>query len=104
MEKPNSTCDNALREQGEVGKAKTQQSKDTTKLARIIRALQQPCGLNRFDAERFGDHCLNTTVARIRESFGSRLQSRWETVPSRFTGNGVRVLRYWITPSDKEVA
>lgn len=67
-----------------------------TKIMRIIDLLKRPDGLNRFEAERFGDHCLNSTVAKIRESFGAKLRQQWEIVPTRYNPSGVRVLRYWL--------
>ena len=90
------TKDNALQEQGEVGKANTA-NRQHTKLARVIEALRDPAGLNRFEAERLGDHCLNSTVAIIREMYGDKLIQRREIVPSRFTDKGVHVNRYWLT-------
>ncbi len=74
----------------------TQKPKNITKLDRVIAALHHPTGLNRFEAARLGDTCLNSTVAVIRGMYGSKLISQWETVPCRFTERGVRVLRYWI--------
>lgn len=65
----------------------------TTKCARILDALRQPRGLNRFDAERLGDHCLNSTVAALRRD-GYDIRGAWETVPTRYSPDGVRVLRY----------
>lgn len=89
--------DNAGRQPGDVGTAKQSKSKATTKLARIINILRtRPEGLNRFEAEQFGDHCLNSTIAVIRDLYGDELIQRWETVPSRFTQHGVRVLRFWL--------
>lgn len=73
-----------------------------TKLGRITEALKHPHGLNRFEAEALGDHCLNSTVAVIRESYGDQLVQRWETVTTRFSPDGVRVLRYWLL--DQEAA
>jgi len=67
----------------------------TTKYQRVLAALKHPAGLNRFEAERIGDHTLNTTVSRLR-SLGYSVASEWETVPSRFTDKGVRVRRYWV--------
>lgn len=87
---------NALREQGIGGKTNTAPRKVITKIARVIEALQQPAGLNRFDAERIGDHALNSTVAIIRDEYGDRLIDAWETVPCRFTDRGVKVKRYWL--------
>ena len=83
--------------QGEAAQQTTQKPKRTTKLDRVIAALHHPAGLNRFEAARLGDTCLNSTVAVIRGMYGSKLISQWETVPCRFTERGVRVLRYWIT-------
>lgn len=74
----------------------TQKPKRTTKLDRVIAALHHPAGLNRFEAERIGEHCLNSTAAVIRSMFGDKLVSRWETVPTRYCETGVRVLRYWL--------
>lgn len=68
----------------------------TTKKDSIRIALTDPHGLNRFEAERHGDHCLNTTVAALRAE-GCVIHSEWETVPTRFNPKGVRVLRYWLT-------
>lgn len=87
--------DNALREQGEVDKAKATKG-NHTKINRVIQYLKKPGGLNRFEAEYIGDHCLNSTVAKVREIYGDKLTQRWETVPTRYSPKGVRVLRYWL--------
>lgn len=68
----------------------------TTKKDSIRIALADPRGLNRFEAERLGDHCLNTTVAALRAE-GCVIQSAWERVRTRHNPKGVRVLRYWLT-------
>lgn len=89
--------DNALRQQGVIktDKAgKPDAGNHSCKYQRILDALRQPAGLNRFEAERLGDHILNTTVATLRRH-GHRIASEWETVPSRFTDKGTRVRRYW---------
>ena len=83
--------------QVEAAQQTTQKPKNITKLDRVIAALHHPTSLNRFEAARLGDTCLNSTVAVIRSIYGSKLISQWETVPCRFTERGVRVLRYWIT-------
>lgn len=93
------TNDNATGQGGEVGKAETTKPKRITKIDRIIGLLKsRPEGLNRFEAESFGEHCLNSTAAVIRSMYGDKLIQRWETVPSRFTNKGVRVYRYWLAP------
>lgn len=66
--------------------------RDDTKIGRILAALKSPEGLNRFEAEWIGDHCLNSTVARLRAE-GHSISSEWERVPNRF-GGFTRVLRY----------
>ncbi len=88
---------NALREQGAGDTAKTtHKPKSIKKIDRVIEAMEQPHGLNRFEAERIGDHCLNSTVAVIRTAHGARLHQEWETVPTRYNSDGVRVKRYWL--------
>lgn len=67
----------------------------STKKDTIRLALRNPQGLNRFDAERHGDHCLNSTIAELRAD-GCIFHSEWEMVPTRFNPNGARVLRYWL--------
>jgi len=97
------TNDNAERQLGEVGTAKEIKAERTTKIRRVIDLLKtRPEGLNRFEAERFGEHALNSTVAVIRAMFGGRLVQRWEKVPTRFNPDGVRVLRYWIVSTAGE--
>ena len=85
---------------GQVGfecTAQKSQQKRITKLDRVINILKtRPEGLNRFEAESYGDHALNSTVAVIRAMYGNRLIQRWEKVPSRFSDAGVRCLRYWL--------
>lgn len=85
-----------LLQQSEAGIATNLNSKRIKKIDRVIAALKLPGGLNRFEAERIGDHCLNSTIANVREMYGIKLVSRWETVPTRYCETGVRVLRYWI--------
>lgn len=54
--------------------------------------------LNRFEAERLGDHCLNSTVSDLRKR-GENVLSMREKVRNRFGGE-TSVNRYWIA-SDK---
>lgn len=73
-------------------------SRPVTKLDRIINVLMtRPEGLNRFEAEQYGEHCLNSTIAEIRSMYGNKLVQRWEVVPTRYSPNGVRCCRYWLT-------
>ncbi len=65
----------------------------TTKKAAILEALRHG-SLNRFQAERLGDHCLNSTVSELRAD-GHAILSRYEKVQTRF-GRQVRVKRYFL--------
>jgi hypothetical protein len=82
--------------QGVAAQKTNHDQKSIKKIYRVEAALKLPAGLNRFEAERIGDHCLNSTVADIRKSYGARLVQKWEMAPSRYCSDGVRVLRYWI--------
>lgn len=64
-----------------------------TKKASILNVLRER-SLNRFEAQRYGDHCLNTTIS-ILAAEGHKIHSEWETVPTRF-GRSVRVKRYFL--------
>jgi len=66
-----------------------------TKQSVILQALRAG-SLNRFEAERIGEHCLNTTISQLIAK-GYRIVSKWETVPSRF--RPVRVKRYFLIAS-----
>lgn len=93
--------DSAHGKVGEVGKAEIQLTQSIKKIYRVEAALKLPAGLNRFEAERIGDHCLNSTVADIRKTYGDMLIQEWETVPTRYCSKGVRVLRYWLIGGNK---
>lgn len=86
----------ALREQGNLVTT-DDKSKVITKLQRITNLLKsRPQGMNRFEAENFGEHCLNSTVAVIRAMYADKLIQQWEVVPTCYNPAGVRVLRYWL--------
>ncbi|AGR72377.1 hypothetical protein GSH05_32260 [Burkholderia pseudomallei] len=65
------------------------------KIDRVLLELRRGISLNRFDAERLGDHCLNTTISTLRGE-GWLIAGEWETIPTRF-GKTARVLRYRLT-------
>lgn len=72
-------------------------TKPGTKEHTILTALLSG-SLNRFEAERIGDHALNSTVSVLRRK-GHRIVHRREQVPTRF-GKQTTVNRYWI-PSER---
>lgn len=59
-----------------------------------ILAILHHRSLNRFEAERYGDHCLHSTVATLTAE-GHTFYSQWEKVPTRF-GRPVQVKRYFL--------
>jgi len=66
--------------------------RDDTKIAKMKALFRAGISLNRFEAERYGDHCLNSTVSILRAD-GLMLVGIWEKVPTRF-GVSARVKRY----------
>lgn len=72
-----------------------------TKIARILDHLANGGSLNRFDAERLGDHCLNSTIAVLSGTYALNFIRQREKVPNRF-GSATPVLRYRL--SEKEQA
>ena len=71
----------------------TQGINTDTKQGRIL-ALLKAQSLNRFEAEKHGDHCLNSTISSLR-SAGYVINDQWEEVPTRF-GVMARVKRYFL--------
>lgn len=74
------------------GGTQTHTNVTTTKRGRILGLLRAGISLNRFEAERHGDHALNSTIAVLRRD-GNLITGEWETVPTRY-GKDARVLRY----------
>lgn len=77
--------------------------KQPTKIERILKALTNPKGLNRFQAEALGCHCLNSTVSALQNTHGVLVASDWEEVPTSFGANA-RCKRYWVSPDNLERA
>lgn len=64
-----------------------------TKEAKILAIMRdRPSGLNRFDAEHWGCHCLHSTIATLRRK-GYQFRAEWEWVSTRF--GDVHVKRYF---------
>ena len=72
-----------------------------TKEAVVLRALYEG-SLNRFEAERIGDHCVNSTVSELRKK-GVAIEDEWESVPSRGARGKTNVKRYWCDPGTKNM-
>lgn len=64
-----------------------------SKIARILAHLLTGASLNRFEAERLGDHCLNSTISVLANRHGLTLQRQQERVPNNW-GAPCSVTRY----------
>jgi hypothetical protein len=65
----------------------------------ILSHLAQGKSLNKFEAERLGDHCLNTTISNIFIKYQITAQRKNEKVKTRF-GSYATVKRYWLSDDD----
>lgn len=74
-------------------RAHTDSTATPTKQARILRLFVDGNSLNRFEAERIGDHALPSTVSTLRHGYGLEIIGTPETVPTRF-GKPSRCKRY----------
>jgi hypothetical protein len=50
---------------------------------------------HRFDAEKWGDHALHSTVSTLTRNHGIEIAREWREVPTRF-GKPCRVRAYWV--------
>jgi hypothetical protein len=73
----------------------------TEKWRRVLGVLLTGRRLNRFEAERIGDHTLNTTVSQL-EARGVRVDRIDEVVEGRF--GPVEVKRYWLRKTPHNLA
>jgi len=64
-----------------------------SKIARILAHLMTGASVNRFEAERIGDHCLPSTIAVLANHYGLTIERKQERVPNRW-GAPCTVTRY----------
>lgn len=69
-----------------------------TKVSRILAYLVAGGSLNRFEAERLGDHCLNSTISALKHNWGIDFDIVHERVPTHW-GKACDVNRYSIPES-----
>ncbi|WKN20640.1 hypothetical protein [Azotobacter vinelandii] len=75
-----------------------------TKIARVLAYTLIPGNsLNRFEAEALGDHCLNSTIAKLAHDYGLEFQRQPEKVPNRW-GAPCDVTRYSLPESQHQRA
>lgn len=78
-------------------------TKPLTKIARLLLHLIKGNSLNRFEAERIGDHCLNSTISVLANRHGLTFHRQRERVPNRF-GTLTDVIRYSLPATQYEHA
>ncbi|MGQ7816815.1 hypothetical protein ACUTAH_14315 [Metapseudomonas furukawaii] len=69
-----------------------------TKVSRILAFLVEGGSLNRFEAERLGDHCLNSTISALKNNWGIVFVCRDEKVTTHW-GKSCHVTRYSLPDS-----
>jgi hypothetical protein len=74
-----------------------------TKIGTILTVFVRGESLNRFDAERHFDHCLNSTVSTL-QRMGIQIASTWERVPCVNGTARARVKRYRLETSPRNIA
>lgn len=74
-------------------------TKAPSKTARILSHLLAGASLNRFEAERLGDHCLNSTISALANVYLLSFKRQPERVPNRW-GAPCNVTRYSLPPSE----
>lgn len=75
-----------------------------TKAARILAYMLMPGrSLNRFEAEKLGDHCLPSTISAFKHGNGLQFTYTLEQVPTRW-GKPCIVTRYRLLESQRGAA
>ena len=85
------------------GKDSTSTTEAPSKIARLLAHLLAGASVNRFEAERLGDHCLPSTVAVLANRHTLSFQRQPERVPNRF-GKPCHVTRYSLPASEHDKA
>jgi hypothetical protein len=85
----------------EVSPSGRDTSSRDTKWRRLLGLFIEGAQLTRFDAERHGDHALNSTVSYL-SARGVRISRMPIVIRGRF-GN-IHCKRYWIKPEDAQQA
>lgn len=59
--------------------------------------------MNRFEAENHHDHCLHSTVSTLQNQHLITIASEFERVPCMGGASTVRVKRYWLETSPRNI-
>ena len=74
-------------------------NKAPSKIARVLAHLLYVGSLNRFEAERIGDHCLHSTISSLAHSYGLKFHRAPEKVSNHW-GAPCDVTRYSLSESE----
>ena len=74
-------------------------SKAPSKIARVLAYMLNDGSLQRFEAERLGDHCLHSTISSLANGYGLKFQRQLERVPNHW-GEPCTVTRYTLPASE----
>lgn len=77
--------------------------KAPSKIYRMLEHMLTGASVNRFEAERLGDHCLPSTIAKLANGYGLEFQRQPEKVPNRW-GTPCDVTRYSLPESQHQRA
>lgn len=78
-------------------------TKAPSKIANILAHLLNVGTLNRFEAERIGDHCLHSTISSLSHCYGLTFLRTPEKVPNHW-GQPCDVTRYSLPTSEHQKA
>ncbi|MGV8841861.1 MAG: hypothetical protein ACOH2I_01130 [Pseudomonas sp.] len=81
----------------------TTDSQAPTKIARVLEHMIFSGALNRFEAERIGDHCLHSTISSLAHGYGITFTRTQEKVPNHW-GLPCDVTRYSLPDSERRRA
>ena len=97
MKKSQLLCKQASPSHGDIT---TSASNDApSKITRILGHLLFTGSLNRFEAERLGDHCLHSTISKLANGYGLLFERQLERVPNHW-GQPCTVTRYSLPTSE----
>ncbi|SFU07904.1 hypothetical protein [Pseudomonas marincola] len=77
--------------------------KAPSKISRVLEHLLRHGPLNRFEAERIGDHCLHSTISSLANGYGLTFKRVPEKVPNHW-GLPCDVIRYSLPRSERRRA
>ncbi|MDI3185185.1 MULTISPECIES: hypothetical protein [Pseudomonas] len=90
-------------EKRSLSQGNTNTGKAPSKIARVLEYMLYDGSLQRFEAERLGDHCLHSTISSLANGYGLKFQRQLERVPNHW-GEPCTVTRYTLPASERRRA